>query len=171
MFHIPGRAADTTLEPLDRIQLSFFREVGLDVQSALLDFHMGPLSQRRDISMLGLLHKCVLGCAHPSLCQMFAPAPSTQIQSQHATRLARHRHNRQINDVWRGGQLDIVRRSLLGLIKVYNILPQQVVDAADVHIFQKRVTSIIRRACEDGVQDWQALLSPRKSSLSFWMQV
>ena len=32
---------------------------------------------------------------------------------------------------------DVFQRSLFGLVRVYNLLPQSVVDAATIHIFQR----------------------------------
>jgi hypothetical protein len=37
------------------------RDIGVDEISALITFHLAPLATRRDIAMLGLIHKTILG--------------------------------------------------------------------------------------------------------------
>ena len=60
-------AATTTLSPIDRIQESFVRSVGVDTLQAFIEYHMAPLCSRRDIAMLGLLYKMSHGLCHPQL--------------------------------------------------------------------------------------------------------
>ena len=38
----------------------FLRDVSVDDVTALINFHLAPLSTRRDIAMLGLIHRTVL---------------------------------------------------------------------------------------------------------------
>ena len=49
----------TALEDLDRVQRRFLREVGLSPEEALLEYNLAPLQTRRDIAMLGLIHRTV----------------------------------------------------------------------------------------------------------------
>ena len=53
-------ACDTVLAPLDAFQQRFLRELGMSEEDALFHFNLAPLSCRRDIAMLGLIHRCVL---------------------------------------------------------------------------------------------------------------
>ena len=64
-------ASATTLFRIDRIQDRFLRELGLTELQALKDFRLAPLSSRRDMGMLGLLHKVTLGKAPPQLSTLF----------------------------------------------------------------------------------------------------
>lgn len=52
-------ACDTVLAPLDAFQQKFLRELCISEEDALLHFNLQPLSSRRDIAMLGLIHRCV----------------------------------------------------------------------------------------------------------------
>ena len=52
---------------LDRIQDDFLEELQVSKKDALLNFNLAPLSARRSISMLGLLHRTQLGIAPPML--------------------------------------------------------------------------------------------------------
>ena len=49
------------LERLDRVRQRFLRDCGVDEATALLNFHVAPVGLRRNIAMLGLIHRTVLG--------------------------------------------------------------------------------------------------------------
>ena len=61
VFH----AARYLLEKLDATQNSFLQKLGLNDDVAFLKFNFAPPSLRRDIGILGMFHKRVLGLAHP----------------------------------------------------------------------------------------------------------
>ena len=69
----PGlyHAAPTVLDRVDRVQRRLLRELGLDELQALLNFRLAPLPSRRDMAMLGALHKVTLGLAPPQLAAFF----------------------------------------------------------------------------------------------------
>jgi hypothetical protein len=154
-------AADTTLAPLDRQRDHFLNEIGVSSRSGFLTFNLAPLGMRRDIAMLGLLHKCSLGLAHPDLCALFPPAPPEQTQERYSTRLRVRRHDKQISDICQGHQLDMVARSVFGLVRIYNLLPPAIVEASTIKSFQKALTQKARDACENNTPMWQLLYSPR----------
>ena len=54
-------ATDTTLAKLDKVQERLLRVVGCTEREALLHWNLAPLATRRDIAMLGLVHRTVLG--------------------------------------------------------------------------------------------------------------
>ena len=62
IFH----AATYQLARIDRAQNRFLRELGLSSEQALLDHNFPSPQIRRNIGILGLLHKRVLGLCHPS---------------------------------------------------------------------------------------------------------
>ena len=57
-------ACDTHIDKIDRLQNSFLDELGLTAKEALLEFNFAPLNSRRDIAMLAVLHRRVLGQMH-----------------------------------------------------------------------------------------------------------
>ena len=61
-YRTPGlyHAASTILEPLNRILRSFLRDVNVGLEDALLYFNLAPLETRRDIAMLGFIHRALL---------------------------------------------------------------------------------------------------------------
>ena len=55
------------LERVDHVQRRLPRELSLTELEALRGYNLAPLSSRRDIGMLGALHKLPLGTAPPQL--------------------------------------------------------------------------------------------------------
>ena len=61
----------------------------------------------------------------------------------------------------RGRDLDIMRRSAFGMIRVYNLLPEDVVSQQSVSGFQKKLTDLARDRVVARDGRWRLLLSPR----------
>ena len=57
IFH----ASDTLLERLDSAQRGFLQEIGMSPEIAFVEHNFAPPRLRRNIGMLGFLHKRVLG--------------------------------------------------------------------------------------------------------------
>ena len=102
-------ASSTVLSRTDRVQSRFLREVGLSEEKAFLDWNLCPLQCRRDIAMLGLLHKIVLGQAHPAFRLLFPAA--TPVAHGHGTRFASSLHDKQLLDRCDGTHSELMRRS------------------------------------------------------------
>ena len=66
-------ATQGELSIIDRIQAGFLRELGISENDALLHFNLAPLHTRRDIAMLGVIHRAAIGRAHPQLRVFFKP--------------------------------------------------------------------------------------------------
>ena len=49
------------LSRLDSVQSRFLRGIGVDDSAALVEFRLAPLAVRRDIAMLGLIHRAAVG--------------------------------------------------------------------------------------------------------------
>ena len=136
-------ASPSVLEPLDRIQSRFLRFLGVSEERAFLDFNLAPLSVRRQIAALGLIHRCTLDKAPCALSAFFRRAGSSN--AVYNTRLAASRHNKQVDDPIRGHESQPFKRSALGSVRVYNRLPQSVVDATSVGAFQTELQFAVRR--------------------------
>ena len=54
---------------------------------------------------------------------------------------------------------DLMQRSLFGLARCYNALPQRLVDIGSVKGFQKALQDGLLRLAEQGAPDWQTLYS------------
>ena len=154
-------ASDTVLQNLDKVQRYFLRELGLTAEEALLDYKLAPLSTRRDLALLGLVHRTVLGKGPPHFCKWFY-LNSTQ-RHQYNTRRQTTLHNRQLYDWLTSSHTELLKRSALGLPRVYNKLPQEVVDSRTVSSFQTALQRLVSEAANRGEDDWETLLSPRRN--------
>ena len=88
-------ATCTTLRPLNQLQTSFLHNAGLTELEGLMVFNLAPLPTRRDIAMLGLIHRTALGKGPEQFQEFFFPAAR---RSAHRTRLEarRRQHGRQL---------------------------------------------------------------------------
>ena len=158
-------ASTTVLRPLDRVQERLLRELGLAHADALEKYHLAPLGSRRDMGMLGLLHRIVLGDAPPQLAELFPFAEPSLLDNRSATRLAVRRHRHQF---WQPPfRTEILRRSLFGIVVVYNLLPPAVVEKKTVKSFQSILQLALRSAVRKGLPDWHLLFSPRTRPVSW----
>ena len=114
-------------------------------------FNLAPLQVRRQIAMLGVIHRSVLGLGPAQLQAFFQRAPA---RTGHATRAAGKRHDKQLIDIRDGRFLEIQRRSALGLIWIYNRLPGSVVSEMTVSGFQHQVQEMVKERASSGCTDW-----------------
>ena len=150
-------ASASALAGVDQVQKRFQRELGLTEEAALVDFALAPLCARRDIAMLGMVHKAALGKCSSQLARFFKRAPPAASR----TRLGTRAHRRQLYDPIGDLHLDTARRSALGLVGVYNALPSSIADLDDVPSFQSALQHLLRDRARRGDDNWQQLFSPR----------
>ena len=155
----------TALEDLDRAQHRFLREVQLSPEEALAKHKLAPLQTRRDIAMLGLIHRTVLGRSPPHFSNWFFLADC--VPPAHNTRAQEKKHNKQLYDWLATRDTELLRRSALGLVRVYNKLPQEAVNKKTVKDFQSWLQKYVAEEAQKGTNDWQNLLNLRKRS---WKQ-
>ena len=91
--------------------------------------------------MLGLIHRCVLGKGPPQFAQFFVQENAGPVYR--CTRAQLRRHSRTLVDLLRGKFLEIDRRSALGLIGVYNMLPSNIVGLNSVCTFQGALQKLV----------------------------
>ena len=158
-YRTPGiyHASTTVLAPLDRILDRFLGDLHITALEVLLNFNLAPLSCRRDIAMLGLIHRTVLGLGPSQFRRWFKrdyhPPRMTGRFSQNTIRRLEERQDLTI--------LDVGRRSVFGLIRVYNMLPNSVVQASSVKEFQRLLTMMMKILISQEYRRWDVLLSPR----------
>ena len=150
-------AAQSTLGHLDRLQDTFARELGMTAVELLLHFALAPLETRRDIAMLGLIHRSVLGLGPAHFAHFFAP--DRRLPGR--TRSAAHRHSRQVRSLRGPAFSEQFRRSAFGLVHVYNLLPEEVVALPTVRAFQSALQRMVKSAAAAEHPEWRELLSPR----------
>ena len=154
----PGyyHAAPSVLYLLDRVQHRLLRELQLSEDDALFYHNLAPLRARRDIAMLGLLHRRVLGQVSLQLTALF-PFQQTPLD-RYSTRLASSRHPFQLEEP--RFHTNVFRRSIFGLTVIYNLLPYHVIQAASVKRFQHLLQAALKSAFNIGMISWQSLFSP-----------
>ena len=129
----------------------------MDEATAFLDCNFAPPSLRRNIGILGLLHKRVLGEAHPifqKLLPFHADIFNYLRPREHSKQLYCH-----ILEVQR--QQALHQRSIFGMVKVYNHLPQWLIDCSTVSSFQSHLTKLAREKCKKDEPDWKSMFSAR----------
>ena len=158
-YRTPGVhfASASVLKDIDDVQKRFLVQIGISEETAFMDFNLAPLNVRRDIAMLGCIHRAANCKGPPPLWRFFRRAAPTIVTSTRSTIC----HTRQIAEWTRGRDLEIMRRSAFGMIRVYNLLPQVVVDHVDVKSFQSALTQLVRNRLNSGDPTWRFLLSSR----------
>ena len=151
---------------LDRVQDHMLEAVGVSKEEALLSFNLAPLAMRRDIAMLGLIHRTNLGLG-PKQFQQFFQRDATVAHARH--RLSISEYNGDVTDFvpWNPrGVPDYITRSAIGLIHIYNLSPARVVEGAkNVKVFQAMLQGIAKDAARNSDANWEFLFSPRVASL------
>ena len=158
-YRTPGvyHAGDSHLCVLDRLQTKYLQDLGVSEEDALVRFNLAPLSSRRDIAMLGLIQRTVLGREPAHFKRFFFPEP---FPHEARTRLASRVHSRRIHEYREGKFLEMVKRSALGLASVYNLLPEDVVWVDNVPSFQSCLQDMLKQAMSRDSR-WPQLFSPR----------
>ena len=122
----------------------------------MVNLKLAPLASRRDIAMLGVIHRTVLGEGPPQLRDLF------QLDRSAVRRSARHtRHGHQLACHFGDTPLDMIKRSVLGLCHVYNLLPANILQCHSVKAFQGALQHLLCEQAVAGRPQWQALFSPR----------
>ena len=105
------------------------------------------------MAMLGLIHRTALGKGPEQFKRFFKAAKE------------KTGHQRQLEE-WTKGckccrQLGMLKHSALGLVAVYNKLPERVVAHNAVKDFQKALQEELKDRAGAGNTGWQAAFSPR----------
>ena len=143
MYH----ATREVLQKLDSVQKRFLSDVGVDEITALMEFNLAPLRTRRDIAMLGMLHRAKLGLGPPQFRELFKPCQGGY----------------QLRDAYEGsGRTALIRRSVWGLVAVYNRLGSGAQSIKTVADFQRYLQERLKNLIAKGyVVQWQSTYSPR----------
>ena len=129
---------------IDEIQIVFLANIGISKECALKDFNLGPLGLRRDIMMLGVLHKIALGIAPAPLRELIKPSVCNL--RSFGFHNGKTFHDKQLNDSVGNDSPVSLKRSIFGLVHVYNRLPQDVISATIVQTFQRKLHCIAKHS-------------------------
>ena len=150
-------ASFSLLAKLDHAQTRFLHELGLTREQAFLEYNFVPPSLRRNIGVLGLLHKRVLGKSHPNY-EKLLPWYSQRFSEPRG-----YGHSKQLYGHWVeiSAHRALYQRSIFAMVDIYNNLSQCIVDSPSVQIFQSSLTKIARSRCEQGVEGWASSFCSR----------
>ena len=109
--------------------------------------------------MLGLIHRTAFGNGPKHFARFFR-ARSCQ-RHGYWTRLVEKRHSRQLEEVKYPNCPELLRRSALGLVAVYNRPPEKTVAENSVKEFQKKLVCLVKERAQANCGDWEQTLSPR----------
>ena len=141
---------------MDRVQKSFLEEIHIDAATALSAFDLGPSSLRRDIAMLGLIHRTILGEGPPHFWRWFCREDIANRRS-----VGHGGHGLRVHEYRNGTHLDIGKRSTLELCNIYNLLPEYIIKSKTVKTFRRLLQYLIKDCASNGFQELQHLFSSR----------
>ena len=160
-------ACNTSLEELQRVQDKVLDAAGVSVVDALRSFRLAPLRVRRDIALLGLIHRTVLGHGPKQFQEFFS-------LDEHVKKEGSGKHSFQLkplalheSDFRLPGSRPAayIEQSAFGLIGVYNKLPGKIVETTKtVSAFQSALQELVLQRALAGCSDWELTLSPRMPS-------
>ena len=154
----------TVLDKIDAEQRHFLSEIGLSELDALKNFSLAPLATRRDIALLGLIHRSARFDGPPHYQTLFPRMSPSQNVRETCTRACRHQL--QIEERFVFNSTDVIQRSAFGLVKTYNALPVKAV-AASVKALQRQVQhAVLRFAEREPTLSWSSLLRSATHQMS-----
>ena len=149
-------AASSTLLPLNNVLSSFLKKVGICEVDALIHFKLAPLASRRDVAMLGAIHRAVLGEGPPQLRAFFT------LDSSNLRRSSLYNpHGKQLECNFGSKPLYTLSRSILGLRRMSNTLSARIFSCKNVRSLQSALQQLLFSQAVLKVPNWQKLLSPR----------
>ena len=158
-------ACRTALDMLDHVQEKLLEAAGMSDVEALNNYKLAPLTCRRDIALLGLIRRSVLGRGPPHFAEFFQPDEQARVnpRSKHRLQLKEHTGGHWSDFAFPNSRpADYVRNSLLGLVSVYNRLPAEIVEASGcVSSFQSALQALLEAKANGGCVDWRQTFSPR----------
>ena len=161
IYHV----CDSALALLDVVQDKVLRIAGMTKIEALNCANLAPLSVRRDIAMLGVIHRAAIGRGPEQLRYFFEADEDARRENRgrHRLQLKMLQHHGSDFVLPRSEPAQYIEYSAFGLIAVYNLLPADIVEASPtVREFQRALQSVVRQRANAGCSDWEVTLSPRR---------
>ena len=144
----------TLLDEIDAVQSCFLRRSHISPINAAMHFNFLPLCTRRDIAMLGLLHRSFLGYGPTHFKKFFYVVPGTNKLADP------YRQRPYTSGPW-NRRTPSITYSALGLISVYNSLDSWIRNNRSVSEFQSALTEYVRSQIRIGLPQWEKTFCPR----------
>ena len=155
-------ACDSSLQTLDSIQDALLAAAGMNELEALYVANLAPLCVRRDIGLLGVIHRTVLGRGPSHFAKFIVKNEASSQRQKHRMQLNEYR-NGDVSDFALPGSrpAEYIQRSLFGLLSIYNMLPADIVEqSSTVSSFQSRLQKLVKERALNST-DWKYTFSPR----------
>ena len=147
-------ASNSVLLPLDLVQNRFLSQLGVSVEYAACEFRLLPLRVRRHIACLGVIHRAILRKGPPHFWHWFVLDTAQRLSSS-------RRHRRCLKEICAATSPDYLKRSLVGMIKIYNMLPEWAISICSVKEFQSALQKLV--ISQVGRYGWIYLFDPKHS--------
>ena len=160
-------AAAALLDKIEHAQNRFLRELEISPEQAFLDLNFVPPRIRRNIAILGLIRKRVIGECHPSF-QRLLPWYAERFSESRAMPC----HTKQLygRNVEISHQRSLYDRWIFAMVDIYDNLSQCILDSPTVSSFQTCLNNIIKSRCESGDVTWIYSFSRRHDSIMIRMR-
>ena len=156
-------ATSTTLQALDGVLPSFLSKCNVSECEALLNFNLAPLHARRDMAMLGF-HSPYSSGQGPAQFRRFSVRDHAS--ARESGRHFKYRARRLVDTRGKGRDLDMFRRSVFGMVRVYNLLLDEIVMKDIVKSFLATLQGLLEDRAGTEAPSWQFLFSCRRDSVS-----
>ena len=154
-------AANSLLAKIAQVQTSFLSKLEVTEQQAFLEFNFAPTSLRRDIAILGLLHKRVIGQSHPAF-ERLLPFYSDRFDTPRGFGHSKPLYGHWIEATYHPS---LFGKSIFMMVDVYNNLPQNVVDSLNASAFQSLFTQRARERCQANDPLWPWSFNARSQGM------
>ena len=91
-----------------------------------MHFKLAPSNTRRNIALLGIIHRVALRQGPPQFHQFVIRARAI------------YGHSRTLYDPCVGRPQSFFKRSICGLVRYYNMLPEEIIQIKEISAFQSR---------------------------------
>ena len=158
-------ACQSSLDELDSIQNKLLEAAGMTSVDALNACRLAPLSARRDMALLGLIHRTVLGKGPGHFAAFFrADLEARQNgRGKHRLQLVEYANGHASDYTFPGSRpANYIAHSMFGLVAVYNRLPAYIVEGCgSVSSFQAALQQVLGAWANAGVWNWERAFNPR----------
>ena len=136
---------------------------GVQQGEDFLEFNLALFATRRDVALLGLVHRAVLGRG-PVLFREYFKLDPNRSSTRHPRQLVQYDHD--VTDFLYPGSCPAayVQRSVLGIVRIYNKLPAHIVACSPVSDFQSSLQRLLCDAASHDYMMWRHMLSVRIQS-------
>ena len=161
-------ACCSCLEALDHIQDRLLEAAGMTSIEALNGCRLAPLSSRRDMALLGLIHRSVLGRGPGHFAEFFRPDVTARSEASsrdvHRLQLVEYSEAHWTDFMYPNSrQADYIGHSMVGLVSIYNRLPAYTVEgSSSVSSFQAALQALLQSKANAGEAGWATTFSPRR---------